>query len=797
MTLAAAVASGFFAGGAMLSWWAWQRTWHPPLRVAFEERARAARAEGTAGGRPLTEGDIVSVELTGELTGDAVPTETGVSLQVDVRSIAAPDLSPDGGGAGGGAPASLAVTGGVALTVVGEMARGRVDDWRAGRTVRAPAALRRPSRYLDPGVPDEEQVLARRGTTLVGTVKSGALVDVVAGGSAGAEAAGAVRAFARRAITASVGPWSAQAAAIVAAIVIGDRGGLGPDVQRLLQEAGTYHVIAISGGNIAILAGLALGAFRLAGMLGRTAMLCAIAGLSAYGFLVGGGASVDRATLMAVVVFGGRVIDLRGPPLNTLALVAAVLVVASPLAVGDPAFLLTCGATAAILVVVPAVQIGAWPRVVRPAVSMLAASLAAEAALFPVSAAIFSRVTVAGLFLNFAAIPLMAVAQVAGMAVVPLFAVSRLAAKGAGWVAFLGAAGLVRSGDLVRVAPSLTWRVSPPGWAAVACYYGGAAGAWALWRAGSSVRTAGLSRLPVRWTRHACAGVALAAAIWIVAEPWRILTAVGDGRLHATFIDVGQGDAALIRFPHGAALVVDAGGLSAQSAFDIGDRVVAPVLRQYGVRRLQVLALTHGDNDHIGGAPSLVSEFMPRDVWEGIPVPQYEPLRHLRAEASLLGLRWTRVQRADVTTIDDVEIVVRHPGQPEWERQKVRNDDSIVLELVWRDVSVVLTGDIGREAEQAIAPQFEPSRLRIVKVPHHGSLTSSSESFVRALSPRVAVVSVGRNNVFGHPAPAVLERYRLIGAEIFRTDQDGAVTVDTDGHSLEVSGFTGRRQVLR
>jgi competence protein ComEC len=134
----------------------------------------------------------------------------------------------------------------------------------------------------------------------------------------------AARAFARRAIAQSVAPWDPRSAAIVAAIVIGERAGLTQDVQRRLQEAGTYHVIAISGGNIAILAGLLLAMCRVAGWLGRGAMIAAIAALLAYARLVGDSASVDRATLMAAVYFGARAVDQRSPPLNALAVVSAV-----------------------------------------------------------------------------------------------------------------------------------------------------------------------------------------------------------------------------------------------------------------------------------------------------------------------------------------------------------------------------------------------------------------------------------------------------------------------------------------
>jgi len=120
-----------------------------------------------------------------------------------------------------------------------------------------------------------------------------------------------------------------------------------------------------------------------------------------------------------------------------------------------------------------------------------------------------------------------------------------------------------------------------------------------------------------------------------------------------------------------------------------------------------------------------------------------------------------------------------------------------VLEIIWHDVSIVLTGDIGREAERTITPLFSPSPLRIVKVPHHGSLTSSTVDFIRALSPRAAVVSVGRGNTFGHPAPEVIDRYRRAGADLFRTDQDGAVSLDTDGYIVDMHTFTGRRTFLR
>jgi competence protein ComEC len=337
----------------------------------------------------------------------------------------------------------------------------------------------------------------------------------------------------------------------------------------------------------------------------------------------------------------------------------------------------------------------------------------------------------------------------------------------------------------------LTWRVAPPNLLVSAVYYAGAPTAWWLWR--RRVRVTGSAEPLVARQVRVAATVAMAgSAIWIVAEPWTVMYAGGDGRLHVTFIDVGQGDSALVRFPRGDTLLVDAGGLTGSGSFDIGDRVVAPVLRQAGVRRLGTIALTHGDADHIGGAPAAVLEFRPWEAWEGVPVPRSVALQEIHAAADSVHSRLRNVQTGDTTWVDGVSVIVRHPSPPDWERQDSRNDDSIVLELRWGDISIVLTGDIGAEVERQILPDFQPAPLRVVKVPHHGSLTSSSSAFVHALAPRVAVVSVGRSNRFGHPAAAVLQRYEDVHAEVFRTDRDGAVTVDTDGASLDVQGFTGR-----
>ncbi len=751
-----AVATAFAAGACTLAQRAESEAADPPIRRAF------AAASGP-------------VSLEGRLREDAASGGNGVALTLDV----------DGGnrdGTAGGAP------GGVRLNVAGSIALARAGEWRAGRRVRLPALLRAPGRYQDPGVPDGRLALARRGVGLVGTVKSGALVEVLDRGWWGAEAAARVRQLARTAIHRHVGLRDAQSGAIVVAILIGDRVGLDEELQRELQEAGTYHVMAISGGNIAIVAGLLLWLLRLAGAGHRAESWITIVALAAYAGMVGGGASVARATLMAVIYLLARQAGHRGAPLNALAVTAAVLLLASPSSVADVGFWLTFGATLGIMLGIEL----AGGRLPRPAwlrlpAALLLTSVCAELALFPVSALAFSRVTFAGLLLNFIAIPMMSVAQIAGMAAVLLSGVSAGAADAAGLVAHLGAAGLVRSARLVELAPWLTYRLPPPHAVAVAAYYLG----WAAWlaaRAGAPAACPALQRV-----RVAAVGLVAASGVWILVEPVTLLAPGVSGRLRVTMIDVGHGDALLVQLPDRRSLLVDAGGTMSASTFDVGARVVAPAVWAMGTRRLDMLLLSHADPDHAGGAASVIRDFRPRSIWEGTPVPPLPVLQRLKAQAQAAGIPWGEHHAGDTARFGDVDLMVHHPPPPDWERQRVRNDDSLVLELRYREVSIVLAGDVGVDVERGLADRFQPAPLRVLKVPHHGSATSSSPAFVAALRPRIALLSAG---VTTKVSDDVLRRYEDIGAALYRTDRDGAVTLETDGRRVTVTTFTGATAVL-
>jgi competence protein ComEC len=400
-----------------------------------------------------------------------------------------------------------------------------------------------------------------------------------------------------------------------------------------------------------------------------------------------------------------------------------------------------------------------------------------------VSTLAFSRVTFAGLLLNFAAIPLMTLVQVSGMMVVPLDAAWPAAAHLAGRAAHLAAEGLVESARLLDVAPWLSYRLPPPHPAAVAVYYS----AWAAYL--------GTRRLPPSRRRSARSARALAAVtiasslLWIMVEPVSLLWPGVSGRLRVAVLDVGHADAVLVQLPDRRSVLVDTAGSLMGGSFDIGGRVVAPALWALGTRRLDLLVLTHGDPDHVGGAVAVMRDFRPREIWEGVEVPKNKTLADLRSAAGTRGVEWRSRFSGYSQNFGDVLVTVSHPSPPDWERQKVRNDDSMVLEFRYGNVSVVLTGDIGRQVEWELAGHFTPSSMRVLKVPHHGSATSSSEAFVRSLRPRVAVISAGPSTKV---APAVLQRYQGEGAVVFRTDEAGAVLITTDGRSLSVESYANR-----
>ena len=259
---------------------------------------------------------------------------------------------------------------------------------------------------------------------------------------------------------------------------------------------------------------------------------------------------------------------------------------------------------------------------------------------------------------------------------------------------------------------------------------------------------------------------------------------VADGHtLALLFLDVGQGDAALIRTPLGHWIEVDAGPTG--DGWDAGRRVVAPELAREGAGRIELFVLSHAHRDHVGGGAA---------VLDGVPITLAMEPGELFADSAydawLAALaahhtRWRAARAGTTWTLDGVNFRVLHPPTP-WPRQgEDLNEDSIVLELNYGDFRALLMGDAGFVAESALVAGLRPAN--VLKVGHHGSRTASSAEFLAAVRPQAAIVSVGRNR-YGHPAPEALGRLSSAGAAVWRTDYEGTVTVTTDGRTFTVKG---------
>jgi len=775
---------GFWVSSVVLTSSALDRARHPSLRQ-FLEREFGGFDISTLG--PEAVHDPILARAV--LIEDASPREGYVSLHVEVTALRLKD-------------AWHPVEGGVIVSVGGAAARDRVLEWRAQRTIEAPMVFRRPARFLNDGVPDFEEAVARDGTALFGSIKSARLVRVVSHAGPIDELAADIRAHVRTALAAWVGPHSPVSAAIAAAVLIGDRTGVPDETRDALQAAGTYHVIAISGGNIAILAAGACALLALVGIRGRPGALLTIAVLIAFATVVTAGPSVWRATVMAIAYFVARVVDQRTPVWQAMAVAAAIILVTKPLDLADPGFLMTFGATAALVegarrgssllaglqppsrnAMAARRSLGGGGNKTRPTggwviswiVATLIGSLAVEVALLPVSASAFSRVTSAGLILNLLAVPAMGVVQIAAMAVT-LISESPLFAYSAGWTTHVAASALISSADLVKAAPWLAARVPPPAVWIVLVYY-----------VALVATVIGRGRL-----RLASAVVYLAVLIAVVSgTDVTRFGRTGEALLRLTVFDVGQGESMLIET--GAhSLLVDTGGAPFGGGIDVGRRVLAPALWARGIRSLDALLVTHGDPDHLGGAVAVANDFRPRRIWEGIRVPQHVPTQDLMHEAARLRIPITPLRAGETMRLDEVQLRVLHPTPPDWERRRVRNDDSVVLEVVYGDVAILLTGDISGDIERAVVPLLTPAPIRVLKVAHHGSRTSSSSALLESWRPQFAVISCGRGNRFGHPTLEVLQRLEAIGATILRTDLDGQIELETDGRLVIQRTFARR-----
>ncbi|MEO6922815.1 MAG: ComEC/Rec2 family competence protein, partial [Bryocella sp.] len=279
-----------------------------------------------------------------------------------------------------------------------------------------------------------------------------------------------------------------------------------------------------------------------------------------------------------------------------------------------------------------------------------------------------------------------------------------------------------------------------------------------------------------RWLLWGC--VAVCAVPLLTLWPQRPL--LHAGVLEVTAIDVGQGDSLLVVAPDGKTMLVDAGGPVGQmltpDRWDVGEEVVAPYLWSRKIARLDTVVLSHAHSDHMGGMGAVLRDMRPRELWVSVEPGESPDMRALLAEAATLGIRVRWMRAGDKVSWGGMQGEVLSPERGYANDAGATNDDSLVLSLRFDKASVLLEGDAEAPSEAAMVHDGLLRPVTLLKVGHHGSMTSTNPEFLAAVQPRDAVISVGRRNTFGHPRFEVLERLEKAGAKVFRTDTMGAET---------------------
>ena len=577
--------------------------------------------------------------------------------------------------------------------------------------------------------------------------------------------------------------------AILPGMVLGGYQGVAPEEADVFRDNGIAHLLAVSGTHVAVLALILQALLRPAGKKGTVFVQLF---LVLYALLCGLQPAVLRSVAMACVLLWGRSRKLKADSARLLLLTAWALLLANPFWLFDISFQLSFVTTAGLLsFVTTAGLLLAGPKVTAYIPqnlpdwlrTVLGVTLTAQIFSFPFSVYYFHRVSLIGLASNLLLLPALELAvllfltglcflflaSVGGMLCGLLFPFADDVQQGNGIFAVIVSVpfaaaerllqGAVAAGKLLADLPFATMDIA--GWHKVQyfCYTGFIASLFDL---------GPLSRLSSR-QRKFCLGTMV--CIFLLINLVRYLLPQ-DLTVH--FIDVGQGDAALIRTPAGKNILIDTGGLQGEA--DISRMVLLPYLRYLGVKQIDVLCLSHGDHDHAGGAAGVAARLPVKNVFLGAGAETsadvQKLLRVVEHKANVY-----RLQKGEQWNVGDCKIIVASASAKTSSASKVSdtNASSLVLQLFCQGHSLVFTGDADMETEENAMPLLRPAD--VLKVSHHGSETSSSPHFLAHIQPHFGVISCGKHNRYGHPAQDTLERLAARHIIPLRTDQLGAVKI--------------------
>ena len=586
---------------------------------------------------------------------------------------------------------------------------------------------------------------------------------------------------------------SGPSSAILQAMVIGASEDLTPEVRDQFTAAGVTHILSISGSHLGFVTLLVFSTIRyllihlpyrmlcrmsLYIIPSKTAALATFPPVIFYTLISGGEVATVRSLIMALVCLTAIVIERDGDPVNTLIVAALLALLWDPQALFDISFQLSYMAVFSMIIVTDRFYNGigsedeqGWAkRYWRRFKMLMLLTIGATVATGPIVAHYYNQVTWAGLISNMVIVPYVGFAVLPVGLLTSLFAlVSHADVIPFAWVNDLLLRFFYKMVRLFAGLPSAMIYTPSPGIPFIVSIY---------------VFLLSLLFLKKEWAR-----VFFLASILMItlSAGCSALVRDNEGVMRVTFVDVGQGDSALIEFPNREVMIIDGGGTFSET-FDMGRSVLAPYLWNQGIRRIDYVVSTHPQLDHVEGLAFIAEVFDIGEVWtngtKGVAARGFYDAVQRR------GIREKTVYRGmDQRMIGGCRISFLNPPATNPKRQRKINDLSIVIRIACKDISLLFTGDIESEGMREIEAAGLRMKSRVIKVPHHGSRGSVEDGFISAVRPDIAVISAGYQNSYHHPSAEAISAYKNAGASVYRTDQDGAVTIEAKGGRLKIRRY--------
>lgn len=557
-------------------------------------------------------------------------------------------------------------------------------------------------------------------------------------------------------------------AAMLFAMMFGGYSGISPEWIEDFSVLGIIHILSVSGAHVAVIAGFIMMLCRLLRVRGIWQFALLMLTIVCYALMAGLTPPIVRASVMGIVSFGAVAFHRERGARNALALVAVGMLVQQPMLVYDVSYQLSFVATAGILYLAPKIE-QVLHRLPRSIASGIAITMAAQLSTLVFIAEYFHRISPSSLIANLLIVPILEVAMMLCLVGV---LVSLIWTWGGAMCLIAGSFGLGLAMEEVRLftlMPFASVDVSAISVGGIVLYY-----AILLWLFGyhprivPSVRCIWEKRT---WRRCGVLGIVLvlAGAVYVYMPT--------EEKLRVHYLDVGQGNCALIETPHKQYILIDAGGKigRGESAYDIGARVVVPYLRYVGVDKLDRMLLTHGHQDHAGGAAAIVKA-IPADTIMVAREHQSSSIRALlRQEGQYRSVHYAESGHSE--TIDGVEITILQ-APTELQGAKAGNEASNIVRVSYAGKRFLFTGDMESLQEESILMQNLDVKSDVLCVAHHGSKTSTSAAFLARCKPTYGIVSAGYRNMFSHPHQVVLERLAAENVEVWRTDRQGLALLE-------------------